>query len=345
MIRPWSTMATRSQSCSASSMSWGVVRERGAALPLPVLDQVPELPPRLRVEPGGRLVEEEELGIGHQRAGERQPLLLAAGELADPGVALLAELHRGEHVVDGTGTAVEAPEELDRLRHGELLGELGLLERDPEALAERARIPPPGLSEHPDLPRVGRGEAFADLDGGGLAGAVGPEEAEALARPDLEVEAVHGDDIAVLLAEAAEDQGGRGGRAGHPRSIARPDASRLGGAGPATRAASCRSASSRSVKSSRDSISESRCCRSSITPSRSASAASRRSTSSREARSRRGIRLRSGGYRSQRRQPPKTARITELTHIIRTKKPIQPKGNPLMLIPSPIPSRCRPRRA
>src|SRR5207249_6352288 len=179
-------------------------------------------------------------------------------------------------------------------------------------LAERAGIPPPGLSEHPDLPGVGGGEAFADLDGGGLAGPVGPEEAEALSGPDLEVEAVHGGDVAVSLAEAAENQGGGGGGggAGHPRSIARPDGYGCDAPDSATRAGSCRSASSRSVKSSRDSSSESRCCRSSMTPSRSASAASRRSTSCREARSRREIRLGSSGYRSQRRQPPKTARIT-----------------------------------
>ena len=46
------------------------------------------------IEPGGRLVEEEQLRVADQRAGQRQPLLLAAGELADPRVALLLELHQ-----------------------------------------------------------------------------------------------------------------------------------------------------------------------------------------------------------------------------------------------------------
>ena len=56
------------------------------------LDQLPELPARLRVEPGRRLVEEEQLGVADQRAGEREPLLLPARELADPRPRLLVEL-------------------------------------------------------------------------------------------------------------------------------------------------------------------------------------------------------------------------------------------------------------
>ena len=50
----------------------------GAAGGLEALDQAPELPPGLGVEPGGGLVEEEELGVADQGAGECQPLLLAA---------------------------------------------------------------------------------------------------------------------------------------------------------------------------------------------------------------------------------------------------------------------------
>ena len=56
-------------------------------------------------------------------------------------------------------------------------------------------------------PASGAVEALADLDGGGLAGAVGTEQAEALARTDLEVEAVDGDDVTVGFAELAEDEG------------------------------------------------------------------------------------------------------------------------------------------
>ena len=50
---------------------------------LELVDQVPQMPPRLRIEPGGRLIEKQQLGIAHQRAGHGQPLLLAAREAAD----------------------------------------------------------------------------------------------------------------------------------------------------------------------------------------------------------------------------------------------------------------------
>ena len=59
-------------------------------------DLLPELQPALRIEAGGRLVEEQQLGVADQGAGDRQALLLAAGELADARVALLLQGERGE---------------------------------------------------------------------------------------------------------------------------------------------------------------------------------------------------------------------------------------------------------
>ena len=186
-----------------------------AAAGAEALDQLPELAAGLRVEPGGRLVEKEELGVAHQRAGEREPLPLAARELADARSRLLAELYQVDDL-RGIGAArIEAPEQADRLRHRELLGELGLLERDPEQLTELAVVGAPAPAQDHDLAGVRLGEALADLDGGGLAGAVGPEEAEALARTDLEVEAVDGDDVTVGFAELAEEE--RGGGSGIPK--------------------------------------------------------------------------------------------------------------------------------
>jgi hypothetical protein len=40
------------------------------------------------------------------------------------------------------------------------------------------------------------GEPFADFDRGSLAGAVGTEQSETLARMHFQIQAVHGDDIA-----------------------------------------------------------------------------------------------------------------------------------------------------
>ena len=50
--------------------------------------QVPQVAPGLRVERRRRLVEEHQLRVVHQRAGDRQPLLLAAGQLLGRSSAL-----------------------------------------------------------------------------------------------------------------------------------------------------------------------------------------------------------------------------------------------------------------
>jgi hypothetical protein len=65
----------------------------------------------------------------------------------------------------------------------------------------------PAAAQHQHVALVRVGQAFADLDGGGLAGAVGTQEAEALAGADVEVEPVHRDDVAVSLAEPADEEG------------------------------------------------------------------------------------------------------------------------------------------
>ena len=52
---------------------------------------------QLRVEVGQRLVEQEQRRLHHQRARQRQALLLAAGELRRLALGEMIELHRREH--------------------------------------------------------------------------------------------------------------------------------------------------------------------------------------------------------------------------------------------------------
>ena len=65
----------------------------GADLP----QQVPQVPPGLRVQRPGRLVEEQHLRVVHQRARDRQPLRLAAGQLFGAGTRLVVEPDDAEH--------------------------------------------------------------------------------------------------------------------------------------------------------------------------------------------------------------------------------------------------------
>src|SRR5580700_8944049 len=55
-------------------------QEDGPPAALERFDHVPELQPRLRIEPGRGLVEKEQLGVPHERAGHGEALLLPAGE-------------------------------------------------------------------------------------------------------------------------------------------------------------------------------------------------------------------------------------------------------------------------
>src|ERR1700682_5777417 len=63
----------------------------GATFFLEDADDVPELAAALGIESGGRLVEKKDTRIADQSGGDGQPLLLAAGKFADPGIGFLGE--------------------------------------------------------------------------------------------------------------------------------------------------------------------------------------------------------------------------------------------------------------
>jgi hypothetical protein len=63
-------------------------QDDGHPLVTDVLDQLPGVPPGLRVQSGGQLVQDGELRVAHQRQGDQQPLLLPAGQPTEGGVPL-----------------------------------------------------------------------------------------------------------------------------------------------------------------------------------------------------------------------------------------------------------------
>ncbi len=68
-----------------------------------ILDELPGVTPRLRVEAGGQLVEDRDLRVADQRQRDRQPLLLAAGQLAERGLALVGQAEIVEQLVPSRG--------------------------------------------------------------------------------------------------------------------------------------------------------------------------------------------------------------------------------------------------
>ena len=186
--------------------------KHGAAAALELADDLPQLAAALGIETGGRLVEEENARIGDERRGDGQALALSAGKFSYPGVGLLGEAEFGEDLGGGERLAVEAGEELDGFADGELFRQASLLQGDAQPLAELLGIGVPPAAEDAHFAGSGLEQAFKDFDGRGLAGAVGAEQAEALAFANLEVEATQGFDLGVVsLAQAAAlDGGGQG---------------------------------------------------------------------------------------------------------------------------------------
>jgi hypothetical protein len=232
----------------------GLVHEVGReedrlALLEQVLQPLPHQVARLRVEAGGRLVEQQQVGVVDERAAEREAPLHSARELARPGAGL--RLQRSE--IEQLGHALVD----QRAREAEVgavdaqvlgAGEVGIeaveLGDDADPLLGLANLRGQRHAERLDRSAVGAGEAEADADRRRLAGAVRADHAETFARHDLEREVVDDGGVAVLLRQVG-DAKKRLGHARAPRlgpiTIRRRPRPRLAAAGrPARRKPSAR---------------------------------------------------------------------------------------------------------
>src|SRR4029453_19082308 len=164
--------------------------------------------PALRVETGGRLVEEQHRRSVHDRAGDHQPLRHAARERIDgtaPDVGERDLLEQGVGLAGGVGgaDAEEAPVEDEVLAHAEAAVEGVVLGDDADELPRQGgprddvdlgHPRPTGRRQHPGRQHAGRRR---------LARAVRAEQAEDLTAPDYEVEAVdRGDAARIHLRQA-----------------------------------------------------------------------------------------------------------------------------------------------
>ncbi|MCY1356762.1 hypothetical protein D9M69_432230 [compost metagenome] len=201
----------------------GLVHEvRGQQDRLALLQQhlqpLPHQVPRLWVKPGGGLVEQQQLGVVHQRARQRQAPAHAARQLAGLGVGLVRE--RGElQQLRHARTHMRLAEAEVAAVHHEVLGaaEVGVegveLRHHAQLRLDGQRVARHLQAQRLDAAAIGRGEAQAHADGGGLARAVRPDHAQALAGRDLEREVVDDRGLAVALAQPTDlEQRGRGRR-------------------------------------------------------------------------------------------------------------------------------------
>ena len=92
-------------------------QEHGLAALADPAHQIPDRPPRLRIEAGRQLVQEHDLRVVHQRQGDEQPLLLSARQRHEPGVALVVESELPEQRLAVDRGRIERSPEGDRLPH------------------------------------------------------------------------------------------------------------------------------------------------------------------------------------------------------------------------------------
>src|SRR6185437_12717255 len=189
-------------------------------------DEVPGRVPRLRVHAGGRLVEKHQIRTAENGGGQRQALLLPAGQPLVRGLGVSGQAHdvkEPRRVVWFHMEPTERPEVLPGRYGGR---NAARLEHHADPGLKFGGVPGRVEAEDAHRPRVGAAVAFADLDRGGLARAVGPEDRGDLAAARGEAQPVDGGRRAVPLDHAGEFHGGtrlgtgrNRGRTTHARSL------------------------------------------------------------------------------------------------------------------------------
>jgi hypothetical protein len=196
------------------------VDERDADVVLDPLQLELHLLAELQVERPERLVEEEDAWAVHERAGERDPLLLAAGELARLALAEPRERDELEHLLDAALHVVAAhaaapKPERDVLEDREVREERVALEDGVHVAFVRRQAAHVALAEQDAALRLLL-EPADHPQRRRLAAPGRAEHGEEAARRDLEREVVHREHVVEALRDALERDVGRGAHRAPP---------------------------------------------------------------------------------------------------------------------------------
>ena len=180
------------------------------------------------VEIAGRLVGDDDGGIGRQRAGERDALLLAAGQLGRIMIEAAAKPDRGNLALRACECVVRAGK-LER--HGDVLqrrhgrNQVEGLEDDADILAAETResssLSLRRSSRRPHRAGVGRSSPVITISSVDLPEPDGPEQADGFAAPYIEVDVSQDMNAGGAAAERQVDAAQRNGGAAErmPRSV------------------------------------------------------------------------------------------------------------------------------
>ena len=187
--------------------------EQGHAAGHQLADDVPHADPAGGVEPGGRLVEEEHRRSGHEPGRQVETPPHAAGVTRQDAVGRIGQVELLEEF-GGPSLGVRPAQAAQLSDHDEVLAagqqavHRGVLGGHPDAALHGRRLAHHVVTGDPGPAGVGHGQGGEDADGGGLAGAVGPEHGQDRPGRDVEVHPVQGERRAEPLGQPLRPDGG-----------------------------------------------------------------------------------------------------------------------------------------
>jgi hypothetical protein len=173
---------------------------------LQAIEPVPEQVAGLRVEPGRRLVEDEQVRVRDQGTRDGETSLHAAREGIDPIVGPLGQLGEVEQLLRPLadhllGHIEVAPVDHQVVEHRELQVQRVLLWHQPHPGSNAGTVLRRVHPEHTQRALAERADAGDHSHGRRLAGPVRSEKTEGLALGDGEIDPVHGNEITEALDE------------------------------------------------------------------------------------------------------------------------------------------------
>src|SRR5579863_1772388 len=191
-------------------------QEHRQAFGIELLQPLPEFEAKLDVDAGGRFVENQEPRFVNQGTRQREPALLAAGNLGVLEMRVRGQAEALQQHVGAVGYAFSAqaviPGGIDQhVAQREIPVEVELLRRKADEAASLAPLPLGVVAENSDTPAAGAGQTDDRVDRRRFAGAVRPEKAEELSRFHAQRDSVDGRETAIPFHEAIHFDGCSGG--------------------------------------------------------------------------------------------------------------------------------------
>ncbi len=187
-------------------------QEQGLALANQPAQALPDQMPGLRVEAGGGLVEDHQIGVVDQGAGQGQPAFHAAGQRGHQRLFLAGKAREVEQIVNPgfdfiPGQAEIAAVDEQVFPHREIRVQAVDLRYHTDPRPGRAASGRHGLADQFHAAGIGRDQAQGQAQGGGLAGAIGAEQAVAFAGLDGQIDAIHHGVAGIGFGESGEFEG------------------------------------------------------------------------------------------------------------------------------------------